>query len=340
MFIKDILHYLVPPDQQAPKLAPSLSPPKRGIGTDSTSNGANGVNGVNGSYHANGSNGANATSHTNGANGVNGAHHTNGLNGVNGDHSNGVNGNHTNGINGTKAPFPFQTEAEPGNPTIIPKALLDKFHFTFLIRDPHSSIPSYYRCTIPPLDDVTGFYEFYPSEAGYDELRRFFDYARGVGLVQQKEPVMEDGADDANGSNGQTETPEVCLIDADDLLDDPEGILRAYCKSVGLEFHPEMMNWDTEEDQQHAKEVFEKWKGFHEDAIYSNDLKPRKHVSEYLFPSPNSANLIQKKAAKTEEQWDAEWREKYGEKAAKVIRKTVDQNMPDYLHLKQFAIKA
>jgi hypothetical protein len=319
VFIKDILHYLVPPNQQAPKLAPSLYPPKRGIGTETASNGANGVNG---SHHVNGTNGVNGSHHLDGTNGINGGHHVNGTNGVSGSHHT----NGTNGVNGTskKAPYPFPTEGEPGNPTIVPRALLEKFHFTFLIRDPHSSIPSYYRCTIPPLDDLTGFHEFYPDEAGYDELRRFFDYARESGLVRDKDAALENGTGSGETKNGNADVPEVCLIDADDLLDDPEGILRAYCASVGLDFHPDMLNWDDEELQMHAKAVFEKWKGFHEDAIHSTDLKPRKH----------------KKAAKTEEQWDAEWKEKYGEKAARVIRKTVDDNMADFLYLKQFSLKA
>ncbi|KIW85046.1 hypothetical protein Z517_00434 [Fonsecaea pedrosoi CBS 271.37] len=280
VFIKDILHYLVPPDQQPPKLAPSLQPVKRGIGTEKPSHGMNGVNGTNG---------------------VNGAYHVNSVN----------------------APFPFPTEGEPGNPTVVPKALLDKFHFTFLIRDPHSSIPSYYRCTIPPLDDITGFHEFYPNEAGYDELRRFFDYAREAGLIRDRKDGVKNGVENGHVANGTAKVPEVCVVDADDLLDDPEGILQAYCQSVGLDFHPDMLNWDNEEDQKRAKAAFEKWKGFHEDAIDSTDLKPRTH----------------KKAPKTEEQWDAEWKEKYGEKAARVIRKTVDDNMADYLYLKQFALK-
>jgi len=40
-----------------------------------------------------------------------------------------------------------------------------------------------------------------------------------------------------------------------------------------------MLKWDSEEDHQQAREAFEKWKGFHEDAIQSNDLKPRLYVS-------------------------------------------------------------
>jgi hypothetical protein len=263
LFIKDITYYLVPPDQQAARIAPSLLPKRRGIGTEAA------VNGVNGAGH--------------------------------------------------KPPFPYPTEGEAGNPTIVPKALLEQFHFTFLIRDPHSSIPSYYRCCIPPLDDMTGFHDFYPNEAGYDELRRFFDYTREVGMVGNKIVGQSNGV-----VNGDADKPEICMIDADDLLDDPEGVLRAYCKSVGLEFHLDMLNWDNDEDQERAKVAFEKWKGFHEDAIDSKDLKPRTH----------------KKAEKTEEQWDAEWKEKYGDKAAKVIRETVDHNMADYLYLRQFVLRA
>jgi hypothetical protein len=230
-----------------------LKPLKRGIGTEKMTNGVNGVNG---------------TLRVNGANG---------LNGVNG----------INGINGTskRGPFPFPTEGESGNPTIVPKAFLDKFHFTFLIRDPHSSIPSYFRCTIPPLSKMTGFHEFYPNEAGYDELRRFFDYARGAGLVQEKDRGLKNGAGSGDHVNGHADVPEVCVVDADDLLDNPEGILRAYCKSVGLDFDPDMMNWDNEEDQKQAKTVFQKWKGFHEDAIDSTDLKPRAHVRTYWAPN-------------------------------------------------------
>lgn len=48
---------------------------------------------------------------------------------------------------------------------------------------------------------------------------------------------------------------------------------------------------------------------------------------------------MQKHAVKTEEEFDAEWKKKYGPEAAAVIRKAVDDNMADYLYLKQFAVK-
>jgi len=209
------------------------------------------------------------------------------------------------------------------NPTVIPEELLRTFHFTFLIRHPRSSIPSYYRCTIPPLDDVTGFHHFDPEEAGYDEVRRVFEYLRSTGQVGPHHANGWNSNANRFSANGPPAGAEICVVDADDLLDDPEGIIRAYCTSVGLPFEPEMLEWADEKHQEHAKKTFAKWPGFHEDAIDSTDLKPRTH----------------KKKAKTEKEWDAEWLAKYGEQAAKVIRETVDKNMDDYLYMRQFVIK-
>jgi len=45
------------------------------------------------------------------------------------------------------------------------------------------------------------------------------------------------------------------------------------------------------------------------------------------------------KKTKTVETEDQEWREKYGVEGAKIIRETVDANIPDYEYLKSFAIK-
>jgi hypothetical protein len=98
-----------------------------------------------------------------------------------------------------------------------------------------------------------------PSEAGYVELRLLFDYLVETGLVDKG---------------------DVVVVDADDLLDHPKEIIQKYCEKVGLDFKESMLNW-TESDTEHAEETFEKWKGFHDDAIHSSSLKPRSpaHVS-------------------------------------------------------------
>lgn len=190
----------------------------------------------------------------------------------------GTNGAHTNGDNKRNGPpYPYDTAPEPENPTVMPEAMLRQYHFTFLIRDPRRSIPSYYRCTIPPLDQVTGFYDFDPSEAGYDELRRVFDYLRHVGQVGPRIAGTSEHAPDTNGHVAGDHV-EICVVDADDLLDRPAEVIEKFCRSVGMEYSPDMLNWDNDEDHTHAKDAFEKWKGFHEDAIESRDLKPRAHV--------------------------------------------------------------
>lgn len=261
------------------------------------------------------------------------------------------------------APYPYATDPELQNPTVVPSEILGQFHFTFLIRHPRYSIPSYYRCTVPPLDEVTGFYHFMPSEAGYDELRRVFDYLRLVGQVGPKIACQSIHVNESTNSNACK--VDICVVDADDLLDDPAGIVAAYCKSVGIGYHEQMLNWDSEEDQKQAKDAFEKWTGFHEDAMNSCDLKPRKNVSHpslrlirrgpygldlslsppYFLTLSLSLNRAdscdqKEKKAKSEEEEDREWLEKFGAKGAKVIRQTVNANVKDYEHLKAFALTA
>jgi hypothetical protein len=174
-------------------------------------------------------------------------------------------------------PYPYKTQGEPNNPTVIPSDLLATYHFTFLIRHPKHSIPSYYRCTIPPLDKLTGFYNFRPDEAGYEELRRLFDYLRSEGQIG---PKFAGRPEEANGStNGKSAGVEICVIDADDLLDNPSATIKAFCETTGIKWEPEMLIWNTDQDQAIAKEAFEKWKGFHEDALDSTELRARTHVS-------------------------------------------------------------
>ena len=164
------------------------------------------------------------------------------------------------------------------NPTVIPEELLQKFHFTFLIRHPRSSIPSYYRCTIPPLSEMTGFHYFDPREAGYKELRLLFDFLVKSGQIGPRIAGKGDRSHKLDASNVVNEQVEICVIDADDLLDNPNGIVEAFCKSVGIKYSSMMLKWDDEETQRHARQTFEKWKGFHEDAIESKELRPRTHV--------------------------------------------------------------
>ena len=218
---------------------------------------------------------------------------------------------HKNGnIEGTaRDAKPCISMDEPENPTVLPTKTLEGFHFVFLIRHPRYSIPSYFRCTTPPLDKITGFYNFLPHEAGYAELRRLFDYLRSVDQIGPRvtgnstyvAPGVEKHGHQADGNTNSEykvsdrfqNNVDICVIDADDLLDHPANVVSAFCKSVGLEYRESMLKWDSEKDQQQAQEAFEKWSGFHEDAMNSHDLKPRTHVSPYvLIPPPTPSTYL------------------------------------------------
>lgn len=101
-------------------------------------------------------------------------------------------------------------------------------------------------------------------------------------------------------------------------------MLRAYCDAVGVDFQEGMLKWGDAESKKEAERAFEKWNGFHEDAIGSSELKPREGGA---------------KAPLTVEEEDAQWREKYGEEGQRVIRETVERNVADYEYMKRFALK-
>ncbi|KAI5803935.1 P-loop containing nucleoside triphosphate hydrolase protein [Geopyxis carbonaria] len=295
VFIKDITHYLLPPSSLEGKvrIAPSLRlglHKRKGYGTAEIV--------PNGDYSIATSTNGDTESNGNYSNGT----QSNGSSVDNG-HSNGNSNGHSNGDGTSEVSYPdYQSldgisEEDIDNPTVMPLEMLRQYKFTFLIRHPRRSIPSYFRCTQPPLSDLTGFHNFLPEEAGYRELRVFFDYVRSKGLV-----------DDAN----------VFVLDADDLLDAPKIAIRKYCEAVDLDFSESMLEWGMGQ----GCEAFEKWKGFHEDAIKSSGLKARTH----------------KKEPKTEEQEFEEWSSKWGEDAAKLISQTVKENVADYEYLRGFKV--
>lgn len=241
---------------------------------------------------------------------------TNGV--VNGDTTNGdTNGDATNG----DLDDLDDLDEDAGNPTVLPLRILRNYQFTFLIRHPRQAVPSYYRCCIPPLSADTGFHSFIPSEAGYRELRELFDFLRAKGLVTSE---------------------NLCVVDADDLLDRPREVMRRYCACVGLDFRESMLGWGTDRE---GCGKFDKWKGFHNDAIESAGLKPRERVRRVPPPAPAlrdgcaDGSYEVKKHYQSEEEEHEAWVEKYGREGADLIRDTVKANLEDYEYLRQFKIE-
>ena len=117
------------------------------------------------------------------------------------------------------------------------------------------------------------------------------------------------------------------LVDADDLLAHPEPIVRIICQRLALPYTSSMLTWDTPEDYAIAESAFKKYAGYHEDALKSTGLRPR-----------TADDMARVKEAKTREEEDGEWRERYGIEAARTIRDAVDLCQGDYEYLRQFRI--
>ncbi len=184
---------------------------------------------------------------------------------------------------------------------------------------------------------MTGFYDFMPNEAGYQELRRLFDYLRSVGQVGPGIASRIPAAADTDGytvtnrhattngstmTNGHSAKVNICVMDADDLLDNPNGVIEAFCKSVGIEYSDRMLSWKSEEDQHYARETFAKWTGFHEDALNSCDLKPRTHVSVRLrFMSYANSFPQRRKGPRTEKKKTASGVRNLGRRGLKLLER-------------------
>jgi hypothetical protein len=128
------------------------------------------------------------------------------------------------------------------------RAFVGNFTNTFLIRHPRAALASLH---VKQPD-------FTFEEAGYEQLARLYDYATADGTAA---PV----------------------IDADDLVRDPAGTVRAYCATVGIPFVAEALSWRPGKIAE-----FERWDSWHRNAQGSTgigraDSQPRKlpaHLDE------------------------------------------------------------
>ena len=208
---------------------------------------------------------------------------------------------------------------ETANPTLLPTSLLHRFQFVFLVRDPSASIPSLYRCFLPPISDKTEEHTLDPTELGYRETRILFDYLC---------PPALRSSDPSNIAAAEKSGSTPILIDAEDLLTHPDIIVRAVCAQLELPYSSSMLSWSSPEDHAYAVSLFEKYAGYHEDALNSTGLRGK--------PADTEARG---KLAKTKEEEDQEWIQRYGSDAAQKIREAVDLCREDYEYLRQFRLR-
>lgn len=118
------------------------------------------------------------------------------------------------------------------------------FKHSFLIRNPLKAVYSLYKASTNPK--LTGWDYFDPAEAGFRQMVELYDFIeRNI----HRDPIV---------------------VDADDLLDYPDEILKSYCEAVGLEYEENMTSWEPGPVPE-----WDVWAGWHEDALKSSGFKAR-----------------------------------------------------------------
>ena len=90
----------------------------------------------------------------------------------------------------------------------IPRGFMSDCVNVFLIRHPARVVASFAK----------GYPELTADDIGFDAQAELFDHVLALG----QSPVV---------------------IDSADIRDDPEGMLRALCETIGLDFDPSMLSW-------------------------------------------------------------------------------------------------
>lgn len=114
----------------------------------------------------------------------------------------------------------------------VDRDLIGRFRNTFLVRDPRAVISSYAK----------KWPDFTFEEAGYEELYRLHGYA------------VEDGQDPV-------------VIDAQDLSENPDPVVAAYCESLGIVHKPQALTWEPREIPE-----WNMWEGWHDSAQESTGI--------------------------------------------------------------------
>ena len=90
-------------------------------------------------------------------------------------------------------------------------------------------------------------------------------------------------------SNPQLGDPNPVILDADDLLNNPEVVLSQYCQAVGIPYTDSLLQWksgiDVVKNWKISRELiagglFAKGEGFYKTAFESSEFRPPKKLPE------------------------------------------------------------
>ncbi|XP_022099552.1 uncharacterized protein LOC110984062 [Acanthaster planci] len=112
------------------------------------------------------------------------------------------------------------------------------YQHTFLIRDPTKVIPSWWKMNQEcrescPAADEQEMEEWQERQigkyGGYDDLLELYDFVK------------------------ENLEPKPFVMDADDLMAQPEKVLAAYCEATGIPFSNKLLDWEDDWSKMNAK---------------------------------------------------------------------------------------
>jgi hypothetical protein len=114
---------------------------------------------------------------------------------------------------------------------------------------------------------------------------------------------------------------DICVVDAEELMENPDKVMSAYCRKNGIPYHESILHWDKTEDQERAASVIDRWGflvTFHKAVLQSKGLRAKKSNEYY-------------------EQIYQKWAQEFGDEGANKIREAANSQMNDYNYLKGFS---
>ena len=114
--------------------------------------------------------------------------------------------------------------------------------------------------------------DFHEGEVGFPEQRALFDLVTAL--------------------NDGTPPP---VVDSDDLLENPNDMVKAFCESVGIEFMPDALTWEMGSDTGQ----YSWWDGgsFHQNLKNSTGLKPQVRKYVELDDAPERVKQVYRRMA-------------------------------------------
>lgn len=129
-----------------------------------------------------------------------------------------------------------------GNYDVLRQKDLSEYKHSFLIRNPKKAVPSLYRASLNAKK--TGWNYFDSEEVGFRQLLELYEF---VVKEFDSSPV---------------------IVDADDLLEYPEEMMKKYCEETGLVYKENMTSWQPGE----AIPEWNIWDGWHDAVLKSTGL--------------------------------------------------------------------